>query len=128
MKLDDNRGFSMIEVIAALSIVMIVISCVIWNFPHIKKLGNTHLVIHRAAMLSTAKEAFLREQWPAALKNFKDSPTDEAKFDLIKRYLPYTNEATRLKQYTPKGFRYELGPLGSKVAIFDGSTSEPILY
>lgn len=124
----NNTGFSLLEVIAALSIIMIVLGGVMWNFPKLKNFGNVHLVIHRAAMLSTAKEAFLREEGFAAFNQYRDSLTNDQKFDLIKHYLPFVGETIHLNKYTPDGFTYDMGSLDSKVIILEQRSGKRIHY
>ena len=128
MKTKEKKGFTIIEVIAAVSISVVIMTCIAWNVSGLKQMGRTHLSVNRAAMLTTAKEALVRERGIMAFQSYSQAQNDEARFALIKRFLPYTNRETSLSQYTPNGVVFAMNDLGTKVGLTNTRTHQPINY
>ena len=123
-----RKGFTLIEVLVTVSIIMIALGGVIWSLNGQKSMAKLHLAVHRASMITTAKQAYAREEGIAAIKAYQKTKTDEERFNLIKNYLPYAGTQTTLKGYTPEGYHYEMAELHDKVAIFEGKEKTPIYY
>lgn len=114
-----NRAFTILEVIASVTIMVIVMGGVTWKIMSLNTYADRSQAIHRAAMLSTAKQAYLREFGLDGENRYKAASSNEEKFNLVKHYLPYSGSNSSLKGYTPKGFKYHMNALYAKVGVFE---------
>lgn len=124
----NKRGFTLIEIVAAISLIMLVIGCISWNIPSLMKYGDKTVALQRASMITAAKEAFLRENQFDAITAYNTAKTEEEKFILIRPYLPYCGKSTSIFSYQPRGYRFEMGTLGSKIDIYELKTNKKVLF
>lgn len=128
MRIINKQGFTLVEVVAAVAIIGIFLGITLWNIPSLQEGSRVQSAIHKAILLSTAKEAFLRERGVYGLKEYNAKTTNSDRFELVKQYLPYMGQKTSLKDYTPKGFHIEMSLPGMKVGLFKESSRELINY
>lgn len=123
-----TNGFTIIEVIATMVIIVIIMGGVAWNLLGIRYTAEIQQAVHRAALITTSKEVFYRELGHSGLSDYKEAKSDNDRFNLLKPYLPYIGEDTALSAYTPEGYRYSLNELHEKVGVLNLETKQKIEY
>lgn len=124
----NKMGFTIIEVISTMVIIVIITSSVLWNLTGIRHMADIHQAVHRATMITAAKEVWYKDSGYSALKQYQNAKNDDDKFKFLLPYLPYVNQTTTLFDYTPEGFEYSLNRFNEKVSIMDLETKQKIEY
>ena len=124
----NKMGFTIIEVISTMVIIVIITSSVLWNLTGIRHMTDIHQEVHRATIITTAKEVWYKDLGYSALKQYQNAKNDADRFQFLLPYLPYANPTTTLLDYTPEGFEYSLNRFNEKVSIMDLETKQKIEY
>lgn len=103
------RGFSMIELLAAVAIMGVIAFMAIPSVTKMRTDSERNLMISRAEALNIAQASFIQaegrgraeQQWGAAT-------SDAAKYALIRKYLAFSE--TTLTQYVPAPYIIQLPP------------------
>jgi prepilin-type N-terminal cleavage/methylation domain-containing protein len=95
-----SRGFSFVEVLAAIAIIGIVTFLAIPNLIQIKQDGEDKLAMSRAEALNMAIASYIQANGKGA-----SWPTDNSeRYDKVKPYLSFA--PTSLALYTPSGYGF----------------------
>lgn len=113
----SRRGHSLISVLLAVIIIGILSAMTMPAIRGLKNLASDREAIGRAAAINQAQQAYkwrvssAASLWTAAL-------TDDAKFQLIRDYLPLKDTFTTLAAFEPGGYTYTMGvSLDTQVSI-----------
>jgi prepilin-type N-terminal cleavage/methylation domain-containing protein len=112
-----HKGFTLLEVIAAIVIGAIATGALIWSIPGIQNISKVHMACTKAASINTAKSMFLNYKGSTGVSVYGSAGSHEAKFALVRGYIPYTGSDIALADYTPKGFTIEMNALNEKVTL-----------
>lgn len=100
------RGFSLVEMMACVSIIGIIAFLAIPSITGMRQQGEENLAITRAEALNVAQATYMQAKGRTeAARLWQAAGTDQAKFELIRPYLSYP-EAT-LSQYLPSGYQVQ---------------------
>lgn len=98
-----RRGFSLVEMMACVSIIGIIAFLAIPSITGMRQQGEDNLAITRAEALNVAQATFIQAKGRTeAARLWQGAGSDQAKFELIRPYLSYP-EAT-LTLYLPSGY------------------------
>lgn len=117
------RGFSMIELLAAVAIMGVIAFMAIPSVTKMRADSERNLMISRAEALNIAQASFIQAegrsraeaQWGAAVG-------DAAKYNLLRKYLAFSE--TTLAQYIPAPYAVQMPPslLTMQKCTLSGST------
>ena len=120
------RGFSLVEVLAAIAIIGIVTFLAIPNIVSIKEDGERNLAISRVEALNMAVVAYYQKGGSSAVTSWSDSDND-GRYVLIAPYLAFAPSS--LTAYMPGGYTAtlptSLPPTSKTVLKGPGNTSIP---
>lgn len=109
-------GFTLIEVMGAIVIGVIATGAITWSIMGIQNISRVHLACTQAAAINTAKVMYWHFAGEAGLASY-NGVADEAKFNLVKRFIPYTGPDIQLKDYLCCGFSVNMNALNEKVTL-----------
>jgi len=112
-----HKGFTLLEVVAAIVIGAIATGALIWSIPGIQNISKVHMACTKAASINTAKSMFLNYKGSTGISAYGSAGSHEAKFALVRGYIPYTGSDIALADYAPKGFTIEMNALNEKVTL-----------
>lgn len=124
----NNRGFSLIEITAVIVIIGIIMSVFSWKIISAKSHTKDYLAVEKACVVNIAKQTFYNEFGDLAITQYQSNNTDGSRFDLIKRYLPYTEEHLTLERFMPKGYLLQMNNIASKTTVVRQSDNSIIHY
>jgi prepilin-type N-terminal cleavage/methylation domain-containing protein len=124
-----RRAFSLIEVLAAVSIIGIIVFLALPNVIQAKKDTEEQMVITRAESLNISISAYITANgrsnagtaWTTAAAA---ADPDVAKYNLVKPYLSYA--PTALADYRPNGYKFVFGTLEAKVGVYKTDTGTDV--
>lgn len=119
------RGFSLVEVLAAIAIIGIITFIAIPNLVRIKQDGERSLAISRAETLNMAMASYLQANGQANSSTaWSSASTDAARYTLVAPYVSFA--ASSSTNFMPAGYSVQfptsLVPL-NKVTLKEGTTS-----
>jgi|GEM_PF-919657 len=120
----SGRAFSLVEVLAAITIIGIITFLAVPNIVQVKHDSEDNLARARAEALNMAIAAYVQSLGTnAAQSNWAAAGNDSAKYLLVRSYIAFSE--TNLTLYTPSGYTNALpsaiSPLTTKVTITDPS-------
>jgi prepilin-type N-terminal cleavage/methylation domain-containing protein len=126
----QHRAFSLVEVLAAITIIGIITFLAVPNIVRVKQDGEDNLARARAEALNMAMAAYVQAVGTnTAQGNWAAAGNDDARYLLIRQYIAFS-ETTRTL-YTPNGYTNTLpsaiSPLTTKV-IVTGPSGATISY
>ncbi len=124
-----SRAFSLVEVLAAVSIIGIIAFLAIPNIVAIKQDSERNLAISRAEAVNMAIVSYIQSNGKAAVAAGWSGLNDQQRYTLLIPYLSFA--PANLTDFIPKGYSATLpGNLNAltKTAITDTSTSTVIAY
>ena len=127
-----SRGFSLVEVLAAVAIIGIIVFLALPNVIQAKLDTEEQMVITRAEALNMSISAYItangRSNAGAAWAHTNNS-THAAKYLLVKGYIAYAPSSlaatTTEPGYQPNGYTFEFGSLDQKVVVKRNTTAIP---
>lgn len=124
-----RRGFSLVEMMACVSIIGIIAFLAIPSITRMRADGERNLAITRAEALNLAQATFIQAKGRTeAARQWKNAANDEARYTLLKDYLSYSEAS--LSYYLPSGYQARFSPnitSMQKVSLTD-SKGENIPY
>ncbi|HEY1083534.1 MAG TPA: prepilin-type N-terminal cleavage/methylation domain-containing protein [Prosthecobacter sp.] len=101
-----RRGFSLVEMMACVSIIGIIAFLAIPSITSMRSNSERNLAITRAEALNMAQASFIqvRGRTDAASK-WNAAANDEARYQLLREYMSYAEPT--LSQYIPAGYKME---------------------
>jgi prepilin-type N-terminal cleavage/methylation domain-containing protein len=103
MKNNAKRGFSLVEVLAAVTIIGIVIYLAIPNIVQVRSDAEDNLAKSRADALNVAAAAFFQAVGPTAASNtWSTSGSDSNRYTNLAPYLAFA--PSNLGDYVPEGY------------------------
>lgn len=131
-----KRGFTLLELLATLTILAIVGAIVVPSYLSSQKKARTDAAISRAAVLDIAKANYLQNKgtdawdtWDTIETTYAADPDgmNNAKYQELKTFLASSAEpllgvggtSAGPNEYTPRGFRYELNGLTDPTTVID---------
>lgn len=124
-----RRGFSLVEVLAAVSIIGIIAFLAIPNIIAIKQDSERNLAISRAEAVNIAIVSYIQANGRSNVAPGWTSINDQQRYTLLIPYLSFA--PTNLTDFIPKGYATKLPTnLNSltKSILIDSSTSAQINY
>ncbi len=124
-----DRGFSLVEVLAAVSIIGIIAFLAIPNIVAIKADSERNLAISRAEALNMAIVSYVQTNGKANVATSWSGLNDQQRYTLLIPYLSFA--PADLTEFVPSGYSVTLPTnLNSltKTALTDTSTSTAIAY
>ncbi|MEI6492685.1 MAG: prepilin-type N-terminal cleavage/methylation domain-containing protein [Verrucomicrobiota bacterium] len=123
-------GFSLVEVLAAITIIGIITFLAVPNIVRVKQDGEENLARARAETLNMAMAAYVQAVGTnTAQSNWAAAGNDDARYLLIRQYIAFSE--TNRTLYTPSGYTNTLpstiSPLTTKV-IVTGPSGTTIAY
>ena len=119
---NNNTGFSLIEVLAAVAIIGIITFLALPNIVTLKQDAEVDLAIARAEAVNMAIAAYVQANGqPTAVTNWGNASTDQAKWVLISPFLAFA--PTDLTSFMPSG--YTLSMPGSINPLTKAGLSDP---
>ncbi len=125
----SRRGFSLVEVLAAVSIIGIIAFLAVPNIVEIKQDSERNLAISRAEAVNVAIVAYLQANGRENVAPTWATLNDQQRYSLLIPYLAFAPE--QLSDFVPKGYGLRLpGNLESlrKSELLDSATSQAIPY
>jgi len=114
-----QHGWSLAEVIICIVLMGVLMGVLAPKIGNIIGVGGEKTAISRAEVLNASKQSF-KMRFKSASQKYKESGTDEAKYQLLKKYIPLSD--TTLAEFTPEGFIMNLGDtLDTKVKLKKGN-------
>jgi len=115
-----GRGFSLVEVLAAITIIGIITFLAVPNIVRVKQDGEENLARARAETLNMAMAAYVQAVGTnTAQSNWAQWGNDATRYSNIRQYIAFSE--TTLTSYTPNGYTNTLpstiSPLTNKVII-----------
>jgi len=125
-----GRAFSLVEVLAAITIIGIITFLAVPNIVRVKQDGEDNLARARAEALNMAMAAYVQALGTnTAQSNWAAAGNDDARYLLIRQYIAFSE--TNRTLYTPNGYTNTLpsaiSPLTTKV-IVTGPSGATISY
>ena len=131
-----NRGFTLLELLATLTILAIIGAVVVPSYLSSQKKARTDAAISRAAVLDIAKANYLQNKgtdawdiWDTIETTYAADPDgmNNAKYQELKPFLSSAAEpilgvggdTAGPNEYTPRGFKYELNGLTDQTTVID---------
>jgi prepilin-type N-terminal cleavage/methylation domain-containing protein len=126
-----SNGFSLVEVLAAISIIGIVTFLAIPNIVRIKQDGEDNLARARAETLNMAIASYVQAVGTNAAATAWSGASDSARYtNCLARYISFAE--TNLTSFTPSGYSFTLPasivPMTSKTSISNTSRAVEISY
>lgn len=126
----SSAAFSLVEVLAAITIIGIITFLAVPNIVRVKQDGEENLARARAETLNMAIAAYVQAVGTnVAQSNWAGAANDNARYALISPYIAFAE--TNLTLFTPNGYTNTLpttiSPLTTKVRL-SGPTSTNIPY
>lgn len=119
------RGFSLVEVLAAVTIIGIVIYLAIPNIVQVRSDAEENLARSRADALNVAAAAFFQARGPTSASNiWASSGNDANRYTNLEPYLAFAS--TNLADYMPEGYTVEFStnaPHREKAVLKRGATT-----
>ncbi len=107
MKTISKRGFSLVEVLAAIAIIGIITFLAIPNLLRIKEDGEKSLAISRAEALNMAMASFVQANGQSsASQSWTSASSDESRYGLLTPYVAFA--PSTLSDYAPSGYTITL--------------------
>lgn len=105
----QNRGFSLVEMMACVSIIGIIAFLAIPSITRMRADSEKNLAITRAEALNLAQASFIqvRGRTQAAIE-WNAAGSDEARYALLRSYLSYAEPSLAL--YMPAGYSVRFNP------------------
>ena len=116
----SGRGFSLVEVLAAITIIGIITFLAVPNIVRVKQDSEDNLARARAESLNMARAAYVQSLGTnSAQSNWSAAGNDDARYLLIRPYIAFSE--TNRTLYTPNGYTNTLpstiSPLTTKVSV-----------
>ena len=116
----SGRGFSLVEVLAAITIIGIITFLAVPNIVRVKQDGEDNLARARAEALNMAMAAYVQALGTnTAQSNWAAAGNDDARYLLIRQYIAFSE--TNRTLFTPSGYTNTLpaaiSPLTTKVIV-----------
>jgi prepilin-type N-terminal cleavage/methylation domain-containing protein len=126
----SGQAFSLVEVLAAITIIGIITFLAVPNIVRVKQDGEDNLARARAESLNLAMAAYVQAVGTnTAQSNWSAAGNDDARYLLIRQYIAFSE--TNRTLYTPSGYTNTLpsaiSPLTTKV-IVTGPSGTTISY
>ena len=114
------RGFSLVEVLAAITIIGIITFLAVPNIVRVKQDSEENLARARAEAINMAIAAYVQSLGTnAAQVNWSAAGSDNARYLLVRQYIAFSESSLSL--YTPGGYTNSLpstiSPLTTKVIV-----------
>jgi prepilin-type N-terminal cleavage/methylation domain-containing protein len=123
----SNSGFSLVEVLAAVTIIGIIIYLAIPNIVQVRSDAEDNLAKSRADALNVAAAAFFQAAGPTTASNeWVTAGDDVARYDLLKPYIAFAQ--TNLASFMPEGYSitfYTNAPHRIKATLKRGTNEIP---
>lgn len=98
-----KRGFSLVEMMACVSIIGIIAFLAIPSITRMRADGERNLAITRAEALNLAQASFIQTKGRTeAARLWRTTGNDEARYNLLKEHLSYAESSLSL--YMPSGY------------------------
>lgn len=122
------RGFSLVEMMACVSIIGIIAFMAIPSITRMRSDGEKNLAITRAEALNMAQATFIQVKGRTeAERLWKAAGSNEARYVLLKDYMSYPEPT--LSSYMPSGYSVSFGPsITAMTKATLNSPTERILY
>lgn len=113
------RAFSLVEVLAAITIIGIITFLAVPNIVRVKQDSEENLARARAETLNMAMAAYVQAVGTNAAQTAWASANNDARYNLIRPYIAFSE--TNLTLFTPSGYTNTLpsaiSPLTTKVIV-----------
>ena len=103
----SSRGFSLVEVLAAVAIIGIIVFIAIPNVVQARRDSEEQLTIARAEALNMATSQFVQANGRANAGSLWSGRTNTERYDLVKGYLAYAPSV--LADFQPTGYTFTFG-------------------
>lgn len=110
------RGFSLVEVLAAVAIIGILVFLALPNVIQAKKDSEAQLVITRAEALNMSISSFIAAKGRSKAETDWTGKDAETRFKLISGYMAYPPAS--LAGFQPSGYEFRFGAVSEKVEIW----------
>jgi prepilin-type N-terminal cleavage/methylation domain-containing protein len=121
-----QRGFSLVEMLAAVAIIGIISFLAIPNLVKMRGDSERNLAIARCEAINMAMASFIQVAGRTnAISQFNAASTAQAKYSLLTSYLAYAE--SNLTDFMPGGYSVTFNTIDplTKVTLMQGSTSIP---
>ena len=110
-----RAGFTLIEILCTLGLTVLLFAGVYAVFPNAIRTVNTNAAQTKAALLDSAKTAYLSDAGPAAYSTWNAFTTNDQRFNQIRGYIGLSNQSwTQYSTSNPSFFTYTMGALSGQ--------------